>query len=82
MSPASMYNDPHSRAALDQLSAVHHSAAAASHMNMAAAAAAHNPYAAVAAQAANNHVAASVANHAMGGQVPDVHKRDKDSIYG
>merc|ERR1712226_435388 len=42
-------------------------------MNMAAAAAAHNPYAA-AAQAANNHV--------MGGQMPDVHKRDKDAIYG
>merc|ERR1719266_2211027 len=51
-------------------------------MNMAAAAAAHNPYAA-AAQAANNHVSSSsVANHVMGGQMPDVHKRDKDAIYG
>merc|ERR1712038_1309374 len=51
-------------------------------MNMAAAAAAHNPYAA-AAQAANNHVSSSsVANHVMGCQMPDVHKRDKDAIYG
>merc|ERR1712223_1965337 len=51
-------------------------------MNMAAAAAAHNPYAA-AAQAANNHVSSSsVANHVMGGQMPDVHKRDKDAVYG
>merc|ERR1711899_555262 len=53
-------------------------------MNMAAASAlsqAHNPYAA--AQAANNHVSSSsVGNHVMGGQVPDVHKRDKDAIYG
>merc|ERR1712012_1101598 len=50
---------------------------------MAAAAAAHNPYAAAQA-AANNHVSSSsVANHVMGtGQVPDVHKRDKDAIYG
>jgi len=52
-------------------------------MSAAAAAAMHNPYAAVAAAAAaNNHVAAG-GNHAMGGgQVPDVHKRDKDAIYG
>merc|ERR1711899_563754 len=49
----------------------------------AAAAAAHNPYAA-AQSAANNHVSSSsVANHVMGtGQMPDVHKRDKDAIYG
>merc|ERR1712088_468378 len=52
-------------------------------MNMAAAAAAHNPYAAAQA-AANNHASSSsVANHVMGtGQMPDVHKRDKDAIYG
>jgi homeobox protein homothorax len=79
-----MYNDPHARTALDQMNAVHQAAAASAHMNMAAAAAAHNPYAA-AAQAANNHVSSSsVANHVMGGQMPDVdvHKRDKDAIYG
>ena len=81
MPPTSMYNDPHARTALDQMTAVQHAAASA-HMNMAAAAAAHNPYAA-AAQAANNHVSSSsVANHVMGGQMPDVHKRDKDAIYG
>lgn len=63
------------RAALDQISAVHHNMAAA------AAAAMHNPYAAA---AVNNHVtSSSVTNHVMGsGQVPDVHKRDKDAIYG
>ena len=64
----------------------------AAHAQMnAAAAAMHNPYAAVAAAAAaNNHTAAAAAaaaaapgNHVMGGgQVPDVHKRDKDAIYG
>jgi len=66
--------DPHARSALDQWSAAaaHHSAAAAS-----AAHGMHNPYAAAAA-AANNHTNNSV----MGGQVPDVHKRDKDAIYG
>jgi hypothetical protein len=73
------------RTALDQLSAVHHAAA---HMSAVAAAAMHNnPYAAAAA-AANNHSAAAAAaaaggNHVMGsGQGPDVHKRDKDAIYG
>merc|ERR1711981_604184 len=79
-----MYNDPHGRTALDQMTAVHQAAAASAHMSMAAAAAAqaHNPYAA-AAQAANNHVSSSsVGNHVMGGQMPDVHKRDKDAIYG
>lgn len=84
MPPTSMYGDPHqARAALDQWSAAaaHHSAAA-SHVNHAAAAAMHpNPYAAAAAAAANNH-SSSVGNHVMGGQVPDVHKRDKDAIYG
>eukprot|EP00096_Caligus_rogercresseyi_P016254 TRINITY_DN884_c1_g5_i1.p1 TRINITY_DN884_c1_g5~~TRINITY_DN884_c1_g5_i1.p1 ORF type:complete len:463 (+),score=94.13 TRINITY_DN884_c1_g5_i1:527-1915(+) len=82
LSPSSMYGDPHTRTALDQLSA-HHSAAAAvaSQMNHVM----HNPYAASAASAAavappNNH---SGNNHVMGGsQVPDVHKRDKDAIYG
>lgn len=81
MPPTSLYNDPHARTALDQMNAIHQASASA-HMNMAAAAAAHNPYAA-AAQAANNHVSSSsVANHVMGGQMPDVHKRDKDAIYG
>ena len=84
MPPTSMYNDPHGRTALDQMTAVHQAAAASAHMNMAAASAlsqAHNPYAA--AQAANNHVSSSsVGNHVMGGQMPDVHKRDKDAIYG
>ena len=81
MPPSSMYaaaGDPHSRAALDQLSAAHaqQAAAAASHMNHM-----HNPYVAAAASVAtgNNHTGS---NHAMGGQVPDVHKRDKDAIYG
>merc|ERR1719367_2229309 len=52
-------------------------------MNMAAAAAAHNPYAAAQA-AANHNPSASVQNHVMGSSpgVPDVHKRDKDAIYG
>jgi hypothetical protein len=79
MPPSSMYGgDPHSRAALDQLSAAHaqQAAVAASHMNHAAM---HNPYVAAAAATAN-HTAAG--NHVMGGGVPDVHKRDKDSIYG
>lgn len=31
--------------------------------------------------APTNHVA-PVANHVMGAAVPDVHKRDKDAIYG
>jgi homeobox protein homothorax len=86
MPPTSMYagGDPHSRAALDQLSAAHAQQAAASHMNhqaAAAAAAMHNPYVAAAASAAGtNHTG----NHVMSGsgQVPDVHKRDKDAIYG
>lgn len=78
MPPTSMYGgDPHSRAALDQLSAAHaqHAAAAASQMSHM-----HNPYVAAAASAAgNNHTG----NHMAGtGQVPDVHKRDKDAIYG
>ncbi|CAB4068810.1 Homeobox protein Meis1,Homeobox protein homothorax,Homeobox protein Meis3,Homeobox protein unc-62,Putative homeobox protein Meis3-like 1,Homeobox protein meis3-A,Homeobox protein meis3-B,Homeobox protein meis3,Putative homeobox protein Meis3-like 2,Homeobox protein Meis2 [Lepeophtheirus salmonis] len=64
--PSSMYGDPHTRTALDQLSA-HHSAAAAA-----------------AAASQMNHAAAEggPGNHVMGGQVPDVHKRDKDAIYG
>merc|ERR1712051_424443 len=61
----------------DQLSAAHaqHAAAAASQMSHM-----HNPYVAAAASAAgNNHTG----NHMAGtGQVPDVHKRDKDAIYG
>ena len=38
----------------------------------------HNPY------ANHNPTAASVQNHVMGASsgVPDVHKRDKDAIYG
>ena len=38
----------------------------------------HNPY------ANHNPTAASVQNHVMGAAsgVPDVHKRDKDAIYG
>ncbi len=83
MTPTSVYpgSDPHS-AALDQLSAAHaqQAAAAASHMNHAAAAM-HNPYVAAAASAASNSQAG---NHVTGmptGQ-PDVHKRDKDAIYG
>lgn len=80
MPPTSMYGgDPHSRAALDQLSAAHaqQAAAAASHMNHM-----HNPYVAAAASAAgNNHT--GTGNHVMSGQVPDVqNKRDKDAIYG
>ena len=41
-------------------------------------AAMHNPY------ANHNPTAASVQNHVMGAStgVPDVHKRDKDAIYG
>lgn len=74
-----MYSgDPHSRAALDQSLAAHaqQAAAAASHMNHM-----HNPYVAAAASAAgNNHT--GTGNHVMSGQVPDVHKRDKDAIYG
>merc|ERR1712020_762091 len=72
--------DPHSRAALDQL------AAQTAHAQQAAAAASqmshmHNPYVAAAASAAgNNHTGSG--NHVMSGQVPDVHKRDKDAIYG
>ena len=41
-------------------------------------AAMHNPY-------ANHNPAAGAQNHVMGGSstgVPDVHKRDKDAIYG
>ncbi len=79
MPPTSMYSgDPHSRAALDQSLAAHaqQAAAAASHMNHM-----HNPYVAAAASAAgNNHT--GTGNHVMSGQVPDVHKRDKDAIYG
>lgn len=60
------------------------------HMNHAAAAAAAGMHgyhaAAAAAAAAANHVS-PVANHVMGAaatasSVPDVHKRDKDAIYG
>ena len=58
--------------------------AAAAHRSHLSAAMHGNPYAAAAAAAAaNNHVSSSVANNVMGGgQVPDVHKRDKDAIYG
>merc|ERR1719367_710789 len=63
----------HARTALDTLTAAHH-AAAAQHMNHSSSVSAmHNPYA--------NHTA----NHTvMTGPtgVPDVHKRDKDAIYG
>jgi hypothetical protein len=38
-----------------------------------------NP-AAAASAAGNNHTGSG--NHVMSGQVPDVHKRDKDAIYG
>lgn len=59
-----------SRAALE----LHAAAAAASHMGMT------NPY------AANNHSGGSphgaMGTAGAGGQVPDVHKRDKDAIYG
>merc|ERR1740131_314510 len=75
MPPTSMYGDPHSRAALDTLAAHH---AAAQHMNHPSSVAAmHNPY-------ANHNPTASVQNHVMGTSpgVPDVHKRDKDAIYG
>jgi hypothetical protein len=83
MTPTSMYGDPHSahaRTALEQLTASHHTnhmthpSSAAVHA--AAAAAMHNPY-------ANNHTG-NVTNHVMGSSagVPDVHKRDKDAIYG
>lgn len=82
----SMY-DPHvaHRGSLQGLTA-HHSP----HMNHASSAAAaasmhgyHAAAAAAAAAAAGNHVS-PVANHVMGatGAVPDVHKRDKDAIYG
>lgn len=65
------------RAALDHIAA--QNAAAAAHM--AAGAAANNPYAAVA--AAVNHMGVTAAGSPGGaGQVPDVHKRDKDAIYG
>jgi len=76
MPPTSMYGDPHSRAALDTLAAHH---AAAQHMqNHSSSVAMHNPY------ANHNPTAASVQNHVMGASsgVPDVHKRDKDAIYG
>ena len=83
MPPTSMYGgDPqaHHRAALDQLTAQAqaHQAAAASQMNHMA----HNPYVAAAASAAagNNHSGSG--NHVMSGGQPDVHKRDKDAIYG
>merc|ERR1711971_885065 len=73
MPPTSMYGDHHARTALDTLTAAHH-AAAAQHMNHSSSVSAmHNPYA--------NHTA----NHTvMTGPtgVPDVHKRDKDAIYG
>merc|ERR1719232_2451743 len=66
----------HSRAALDTLAAHH---AAAQHMqNHSSSVAMHNPY------ANHNPTTASVQNHVMGAStgVPDVHKRDKDAIYG
>jgi len=74
MPPTSMYGDH--RAALDTLAA--HHAAAQQHMNHSSSVAAmHNPY-------ANHNPTASVQNHVMGASpgVPDVHKRDKDAIYG
>lgn len=77
-SAGGMY-DPH-RVAAAAAAAAHHSP----HMNHAAAvAAAMHPYHA-ASVAAANHVspAALTANHVMGPAVPDVHKRDKDAIYG
>jgi len=87
MPPTSMYGgDPRGQqAALEQLSAAHQQAqqAAASHAmqnHAAVAAAMHNPYVAGAAGAAGNPNGAT-GNH-MSGQVPDVHKRDKDAIYG
>ena len=87
MPPTSMYGgDPRGQqAALEQLSAAHQAQqAAASHAmqnHAAVAAAMHNPYVAAAASAAgNNHTGSG--NHVMSGQVPDVHKRDKDAIYG
>jgi len=71
---ASMY--PDHRAALDTIAA--HHAAAAQHMNHTSSVAAMhaNPY--------NHQPASSVQNHVMGAPsgVPDVHKRDKDAIYG
>ncbi|XP_044731113.1 homeobox protein homothorax isoform X2 [Chrysoperla carnea] len=73
--------DPH-RVAAAAAAAAHHSP----HMNHAAAvaAAAMHPAAYHASVAAANHVspAALTANHVMGPGVPDVHKRDKDAIYG
>merc|ERR1719174_3002978 len=74
MPPTSMYGDH--RAALYTLAA--HHAAAQQHMNHSSSVAAmHNPY-------ANHNPTASVQNHVMGASpgVPDVHKRDKDAIYG
>jgi len=75
MPAASMYGDH--RAALDTIAA--HHAAAAQHMNHSSSVAAmHNPY-------ANHNPATTVQHQVMGaptGGVPDVHKRDKDAIYG
>lgn len=59
--------DPH--VAHRPLQMAHHSP----HMNHAAAM--HAGYHA-------NHVGSAVGNHVMSAAVPDVHKRDKDAIYG
>ena len=65
-------------AAAAAAAAMHHSAAAAA----AAAAQSHSPYHSI-----GNHVSQVGANHmaaaaAAAANVPDVHKRDKDAIYG
>ncbi|XP_049960575.1 homeobox protein homothorax-like [Schistocerca serialis cubense] len=69
---AAMYADPHRSAQLGL--AQHHSPHVAHSMHQYHAHQPHQPPAA-------NHVA-PVANHVMGAAVPDVHKRDKDAIYG
>merc|ERR1719186_1512177 len=77
MPPTSMYGDPHARSALDTLTAAHH-AAAAQHMNHSSSVAAmHNPY--LAAHSLQNNLHHKVE---MDQGQPDVHKRDKDAIYG
>lgn len=69
---ANMYGDPHRSAAAAALQP----AALMNHMNHVGSAA--HGAAMYAHSQASNHVAA---NHVMG-SVPDVHKRDKDLIYG
>ncbi|XP_076030563.1 meis homeobox homothorax [Oratosquilla oratoria] len=75
---SSMYGDPHSRAPGSLQPSLM------GHMNhvgsSAAAAAAHNVAAMYGHTQSTNHVS-PVSNHVMG-SVPDVHKRDKDLIYG